>query len=310
MHDFILQLGNHDQKRFTSKYGPQRTDLFNILLKTLPGISITYYVSWFSFDLSIHSSHIAVIIVAGIIANFNRTNQSGRRDRHDECVHLLGRHGRSASMPHKPRNVRLGVARSVPNAAAMGRQPQCWLQLGSQNMASTLRKLHHVQYCPAKGGQIQPLEGVQVVAAIERSPGYAWRWTDNGKWRTTQANPNQNHCGFSIRQCKWILFCLLCYRMSMGQECWYTNVSWSTRPPATYISSYWISAARRWPCRWHHCWMACPLSSKWSSHRYNRIHWSPGNFCCLKCAALRLCAFQLMACFAIAVKWWAAHSSA
>lgn len=29
-------LGNHDNKRIASKYKPSRTDLFNILLKTLP----------------------------------------------------------------------------------------------------------------------------------------------------------------------------------------------------------------------------------------------------------------------------------
>lgn len=44
---FILQMGNHDQKRVSSRYGPARTDVINILLKTLPGISITYYVSIF-----------------------------------------------------------------------------------------------------------------------------------------------------------------------------------------------------------------------------------------------------------------------
>ncbi|XP_037034887.1 maltase A1-like [Bradysia coprophila] len=36
-------LGNHDNKRIASKYRPSRIDLFNILLKTLPGITVTYY---------------------------------------------------------------------------------------------------------------------------------------------------------------------------------------------------------------------------------------------------------------------------
>ncbi|XP_037945294.1 maltase A1-like [Teleopsis dalmanni] len=49
-------LGNHDNKRLASRYGIQRTDLFNILLQTLPGIAVTYngeeigmtdvYISW------------------------------------------------------------------------------------------------------------------------------------------------------------------------------------------------------------------------------------------------------------------------
>ncbi|XP_055310987.1 probable maltase isoform X2 [Sitodiplosis mosellana] len=36
-------MGNHDTMRIASKYKPTRTDLFNILIKTLPGIAITYY---------------------------------------------------------------------------------------------------------------------------------------------------------------------------------------------------------------------------------------------------------------------------
>ncbi|XP_031619924.1 maltase A1-like, partial [Contarinia nasturtii] len=35
-------LGNHDQKRVASRLGEKRVDLYNILLKTLPGISVTY----------------------------------------------------------------------------------------------------------------------------------------------------------------------------------------------------------------------------------------------------------------------------
>lgn len=35
-------MGNHDQKRLVSRLGEARVDLYNILLKTLPGISITY----------------------------------------------------------------------------------------------------------------------------------------------------------------------------------------------------------------------------------------------------------------------------
>lgn len=44
---FILQLqiGNHDRNRIASRCGPARTDLFNILLKTVPGIAVTYYAS-------------------------------------------------------------------------------------------------------------------------------------------------------------------------------------------------------------------------------------------------------------------------
>lgn len=38
-----MQLGNHDQKRIPNRFGVNRKDLYNILLKTLPGISITYY---------------------------------------------------------------------------------------------------------------------------------------------------------------------------------------------------------------------------------------------------------------------------
>lgn len=37
-----FQLGNHDQKRIASRLGEGKVDLYNILLKTLPGISITY----------------------------------------------------------------------------------------------------------------------------------------------------------------------------------------------------------------------------------------------------------------------------
>lgn len=44
-----MQLGNHDNKRLASRYGPARTDLFNILLKTLPGIAVTYNVILFFF---------------------------------------------------------------------------------------------------------------------------------------------------------------------------------------------------------------------------------------------------------------------
>lgn len=40
-----FQLGNHDNGRIATRYGTQRTDLINILLKTLPGVAVTYYVS-------------------------------------------------------------------------------------------------------------------------------------------------------------------------------------------------------------------------------------------------------------------------
>ncbi|XP_031637625.1 probable maltase isoform X2 [Contarinia nasturtii] len=36
-------LGNHDGQRVSTRFGENRTDLFNILIKTLPGISLTYY---------------------------------------------------------------------------------------------------------------------------------------------------------------------------------------------------------------------------------------------------------------------------
>lgn len=36
-------IGNHDQKRVGSRYSPTRIDLLNILLKTLPGITVTFY---------------------------------------------------------------------------------------------------------------------------------------------------------------------------------------------------------------------------------------------------------------------------
>lgn len=39
-----IQLGNHDNKRIPNRYGENRVDLYNILLKTLPGISVTYQV--------------------------------------------------------------------------------------------------------------------------------------------------------------------------------------------------------------------------------------------------------------------------
>lgn len=39
----LFQLGNHDQKRLASRYKPTRVDLFNIFLKTLPGVTVTYY---------------------------------------------------------------------------------------------------------------------------------------------------------------------------------------------------------------------------------------------------------------------------
>lgn len=38
-------LGNHDNRRVASRFGPQRKDLLNIFLQTLPGISVTYNVS-------------------------------------------------------------------------------------------------------------------------------------------------------------------------------------------------------------------------------------------------------------------------
>lgn len=40
----FFKLGNHDRGRVASFYGPERTDIFNMLLKTLPGITVTYNV--------------------------------------------------------------------------------------------------------------------------------------------------------------------------------------------------------------------------------------------------------------------------
>lgn len=40
-----MQLGNHDGKRLALQYRPARIDLFNTLLKTLPGVTITYMVN-------------------------------------------------------------------------------------------------------------------------------------------------------------------------------------------------------------------------------------------------------------------------
>ncbi|XP_031628553.1 probable maltase isoform X2 [Contarinia nasturtii] len=36
-------LGNHDRPRLSTRLGEERTDILNILIKTLPGITITYY---------------------------------------------------------------------------------------------------------------------------------------------------------------------------------------------------------------------------------------------------------------------------
>lgn len=38
-------LGNHDNRRVASRFGPERVDLINIMLQTLPGIAVTYNVS-------------------------------------------------------------------------------------------------------------------------------------------------------------------------------------------------------------------------------------------------------------------------
>lgn len=41
----LIQMGNHDQWRAVSRFrGPRQGDLLNILVNTLPGIAITYYV--------------------------------------------------------------------------------------------------------------------------------------------------------------------------------------------------------------------------------------------------------------------------
>lgn len=48
----ILQMGNHDKSRVGSRLGTDRIDLTNILLMTLPGVSVSYNVS----DSSMYSS--------------------------------------------------------------------------------------------------------------------------------------------------------------------------------------------------------------------------------------------------------------
>lgn len=37
-----FQLGNHDQHRVATRYGPQRADALNMLILALPGVAITY----------------------------------------------------------------------------------------------------------------------------------------------------------------------------------------------------------------------------------------------------------------------------
>lgn len=49
MHLLNFQLGSHDGQRISSKYGSERIDLLNILIKTLPGIAVTYYVTIIRF---------------------------------------------------------------------------------------------------------------------------------------------------------------------------------------------------------------------------------------------------------------------
>lgn len=36
-------MGNHDKQRIASRFSPTQVDIFNILSKTLPGITVTYY---------------------------------------------------------------------------------------------------------------------------------------------------------------------------------------------------------------------------------------------------------------------------
>lgn len=37
-----LQIGNHDQNRIASRLGTDRIDMINMILLTLPGVSVTY----------------------------------------------------------------------------------------------------------------------------------------------------------------------------------------------------------------------------------------------------------------------------
>lgn len=41
---FLPQLGNHDNPRIADRFGAHKVDLINILLASLPGATVTYYV--------------------------------------------------------------------------------------------------------------------------------------------------------------------------------------------------------------------------------------------------------------------------
>ena len=43
-------MGNHDQNRVSARLGTDRIDMINMMLLTLPGASVTYYVCELIFD--------------------------------------------------------------------------------------------------------------------------------------------------------------------------------------------------------------------------------------------------------------------
>jgi Alpha amylase, catalytic domain len=72
-------MGNHDQKRIASRYGTDRVDSINMILSTLPGVSITYNVS--------------IPIQCQMISNFsNIQNFQGRRNWYGGRLDIVERH--------------------------------------------------------------------------------------------------------------------------------------------------------------------------------------------------------------------------
>lgn len=65
MFDSLKKVGNHDQSRIASKYGTYKVDLMNILIKTLPGITITYYVRKRSIETQLKFNLIDLIFEGG-----------------------------------------------------------------------------------------------------------------------------------------------------------------------------------------------------------------------------------------------------
>lgn len=59
-------MGNHDNHRLASRYKPTRADLFNILLKTLPGITVTYQGE----ELALTDVHVSWLVINNEFLNF------------------------------------------------------------------------------------------------------------------------------------------------------------------------------------------------------------------------------------------------